>query len=201
MLRRIVIAVVLLGLGASAVPLMRTMYYDEAPPAPVVAQTGIPRVAPVKAGEAVPGAGYSAHECRARKDKRGRATPDPSCSPGVLLTNANRESVCTGQLSQRRPERIARWAAKQSVIRAYGAERAKVPAVSFVIPQALGGAWHIDNLWAGPSTATGRVVDKVIGLMCASDAPITYRQVVQAAQANSLDSLIKQHSKPSSRNR
>jgi len=199
-LRRIVIAAVMLGLAASAVPLIRTMY-DEAPSAPVTAQTGIPRVAPVKAGEAVPGAGYGADECRARRDKRGRTSPDPSCSPGVLLTDANRESVCNGELSQRRPERIARWAAKQSVLRAYGVERAKAPAVSLVIPQALGGAWHIDNLWAGRSTAKSQIVDKVVALMCKPDAPITYRQVIQAAQANALDSLLRQHSKPRSQSR
>ena len=199
-LRRIVIAAVLLGLATSSVPLIRSMY-EEAPSAPVVAQTGTPRVAAVKAGEAVPGAGYGAGTCKARKDRQGRTSPDPSCSPGVLLTNANRDTVCTGRLSQRRPERMARWAAKQAVIRAYGVKSAKAPAVSFVIPQALGGAWHIDNLWAGRSSASSQVVEKVIGLMCAPDAPITYRHVVQAAQANSLDSLIKQHSKPSSRNR
>jgi len=201
-LRRIVIAAVMLGLTGAAVPLIQTLH-GEAPSGPVVTQTqtGILRVTPVKAGEAVPGVGYGADACRARRDKRGRTSPDPYCSPGVLLTNASRDTVCNGQLSQRRPERMARWAAKQSVLRAYGANSAKAPAVSFVIPQALGGAWHIDNLWAGRSTATGRVVDKAIATMCAPDSPITYRQVIRAAQANSLDSLIKQHSTARSPNR
>jgi hypothetical protein len=199
-LRRIVIAAIMLGLAFSAAPLIRAVY-DEAPSAPVTAQTGIPRVAPVKAGDAVPGAGYGADACRPSKDKRGRTSPDPYCSPGVLLANANREAVCIEQLSQRRPERMARWAAKQAVLRAYGAERTKAPTVSLVIPQDLGGAWHIDNLWAGRSTATSQTVDQVVALMCKPDAPITYRQVIQAAQANTLDSLLSQHSKPRSQSR
>lgn len=191
-LRTFVIAALLLALAAGAVPAYNALVQAPAVTSTApLAQAGLQRIPLAETWQAVPGAGYGADECQAPVSKGGRWSPDPSCSPGVLLNGASRAAVCSGGLPQRRPERMARWAAKQSVLRAYGAQPVNAPAVALVIPQALGGAWHIDNLWAGRTTATRAVIDEAIDLMCAPDSAITYREVLAAAQDNSLDRLVR----------
>lgn len=139
---------------------------------------------------AVPGTVMAAGECRGRD---GGSAPDAACSPGVTVKDASRTRVCEGTLGQDRPDKSAARAAKQTVTAAYtdaGTSTGKA-SLAFVVPPKLGGAWHLQNLWFGNSTATPEVVAGITGLLCQKDSPVTYRQVLKAAQSNRLDTLLR----------
>ena len=146
--------------------------------------------------EQVPGAARAPGTCRAGR-VGDRPVPDPDCSPGVLADDASRSAVCKSTLSTQRPEDRSRWEAKDDILTAYArtaksAEAASGP-LAFVVPLKLGGAWHLQNLWMGETTAASDVVDGVLDLLCRGNSPVTYDQVIKAAQANRLDLLLRRY--------
>ena len=145
-------------------------------------------------GAAIPGEAVAEGSCKAERVKGERTAPDPDCSPGVILEGANRASVCKATLSKVRPDEMSRWAAKEAVTRAYSGNARSVGEYSFVVPPKLGGAWHLQNLWVGNSTATPQTVQQTLRLLCSSDSPVTYAQVIKAAKDNSLYQLVRRYS-------
>ena len=146
--------------------------------------------------EQVPGTSWARGACRAGK-VGDRAVPDPDCSPGVLVEDASRSAVCKSTLSTEPPEDRSRWEAKDDVLTAYArtakSSEASNGPLAFVVPLKLGGAWHLQNLWMGETTATSGVVQGVIDLLCRGNSPVTYDQVIKAAQANRLDLLLRRY--------
>ena len=146
--------------------------------------------------EQVPGTAWAPGACRSGK-VGDRPVPDPDCSPGVLVDDASRSAVCKSTLSTQRPKDRSRWEAKDDVLTSYArtaksAEASNGP-LAFVVPLKLGGAWHLQNLWMGETSATSEVVQGVIELLCRGSSPVTYDQVIKAAQANRLDLLLRRY--------
>jgi hypothetical protein len=161
---------------------------------PAYSASADPGTAPAHVkGAAIPGEAVAEGGCKAERVKGERTAPDPDCSPGVILREANRASVCQGSLSTVRPEKMSRWAAKEAVTRSYSRNGRSVGEYSFVVPPKLGGAWHLQNLWVGASTATPETVKKTLRLLCSSGSPVSYDQVIKAAKTNSLDKLVRRY--------
>lgn len=192
----VVLLVLLVGAGAAIHSWMQPDF--PAPTRPTFASDGPIRVAPHAKGSAVPGEGAPADTCAVASGKGDRRGPDPSCSPGALVAQASRDSVCRGNLSDTQPDRMAMWSASRAVARAYGSSEQRLSAnarnVHLVIPVELGGAWHLDNMWRGPTTVTPRIVERTLDLLC-QERVVTYAEVIQAAQLNALDLLVRRYAR------
>ena len=192
----VVLLVLLVGAGAAVHSWMQSEVSPST--AGTFATEGPIRVAPHAKGSAVPGEAAPADTCAVASGKGERRGPDLSCSPGALVTQASRDSVCRGSLSQTRPDRMAMWAASRAVARAYGSSEQRLTSnarnVHLVIPVELGGAWHLDNMWRGPTTVTPRIVERTLDLLCEERA-VTYAEVIWAAQVNALDLLVRHYSR------
>lgn len=147
----------------------------------------------VSSSSAVPGTRAGAGECTVNRDENGRTAPDPHCSPGAIFAGASRASTCRGSDAPFRPGRAERDSAKDSVYRAYSVSGKTVGDFDFVVPPELGGVWHMQNLWVGKSTASRDTVQRALRLLCSSNPPVTYREVLKAAATNSLDRLVRRY--------
>ena len=198
--RRVAPAVVLLVLLVGAGAAVHSWMQPQSPPSTTAtfAADGPVRVAPHAKGSAVPGEAAPADTCAVASGKGERRGPDPYCSPGALVTQASRDSVCRRDLSNAHPDRMAMWAARRAVARAYGSSDQRLAAnarnVPLVIPVELGGAWHLDNMWRGPTTVTPRIVERTLDLLCQERA-VTYAEVIWAAQVNALDLLVRHYAR------
>ena len=192
----VVLLVLLVGAGTAIYSWMQPVF--PSPTTATFATDGPLRVASHAKGSAVPGEGSPADTCAVASGKGERGGPDPYCSPGVLVTQASRDAVCLGNLSDVQPDRMALWAASRAMARAYGSSEQRLAAnarnVHLVIPIELGGAWHLDNMWRGPSTVTPRIVERTLDLLCQERA-VTYAEVIQAAQLNALDLLVRRYAR------
>ena len=192
----VVLLVLLVGAGAAIYSWMQPEFPP--PSTAAFASDGPVRVAPHAKGSAVPGEGAPGDTCAVASGTGERRGPDPYCSPGALVTTASRDSVCLGNLSDVQPDRMALWAASRAVARAYGSSEQRLAAnarnVHLVIPLELGGAWHLDNMWRGPTTVTPRIVERTLDLLCQERA-VTYAEVVWAAQVNALDLLVRRYAR------
>lgn len=118
-------------------------------------------------------------------------TPDPSCTPGAMRSDANSYPMCDPDFVPAPPDEGTLAERKQAVADAYSSEglRFSPGDVGLLIPARLGGSWSQGNLWPVKSQLNQAQVDRLLDLMCSSPPKVIVEEVLQAARNGSLRKL------------